>query len=139
MLNSLKLKKKNNNFNFTWLRPFFVYGNNKKRKTLFTLIRSSNKENLSRVKVCGNLIRDFISVSFLCKVIIKIVKLNNDFGVLNVCTGKGISVKEFVKLNIKNKNNLKLIKMNGKNPNSFEPKKFWGDNKKLRKILKWKL
>ena len=28
-----------------------------------------------------------------------------------------------------------IIKMNGKNPNSFEPKKFWGCNKKLKKIL----
>ncbi len=139
LLKSLQLKKKNDNFNFTWLRPFFVYGNNEKRKTLFTLIRSSNKESLSKVKVCGSLVRDFIPVSFLCKVILKIIKLNNNFGILNVCTGKGISVKEFVKLNIKNKNNLKLINMNGKNPNNFEPKKFWGDNKKLRKILKWKL
>ena len=88
-----------------------------------------------KVKVNGNLIRDFISVKFLCSTIVRIIKLNQDFGILNVCSGKGTSVRNFIKKNLKNKKNLKKIFMNAKNPNNFEPKSFWGDNSKLKKIL----
>jgi len=36
LLNYIRKKKKDYNFKFTWLRPFFVYGYNKKRETLFS-------------------------------------------------------------------------------------------------------
>jgi hypothetical protein len=53
-------------------------------------------------------------------------------------TGKGTSVKEFIKKNLKNKKNINKIKLNGKNKNDFEPRYFWGDNKKLKKLLNYK-
>ena len=74
-------------------------------------------------------------MDYLSLVITKIITLNNGYGVVNVCTGKGISVKDFVKKNLKNKKNLKKIYMNGKNKNTFEPNSFWGNNTKLKKIL----
>ena len=130
----LELKKKNP-FKFAWLRPFFVYGKNKKRSTLYTLIKELDKNKISRLKICGSLVRDFISINFLCLIIIKIIILNKDLGILNVCSGKGTSVKNFIKKNLKNKKNLKKIDMNGKNPNNFEPNFFWGDNSKFKKII----
>jgi len=85
--------------------------------------------------VNGSLIRDFLSVNLLCKIIKKIILLNQDIGILNVSSGKGISVKNFIIKHIKNKKNLNKINMKAKNPNSFEPKSFWGDNKKLNNYL----
>jgi len=137
LLKSILRLQKSHNFNFTWLRPFFVYGKNKKRKTLFTLIRDSKKIN-KVLSVNGSLIRDFIPVEFLCKIVVKIVLKKRNFGILNVCSGKGISVKKFIIKHIKNKKNLKNINMYGKNPNNFEPKRFWGDTKKLAKVLNLK-
>jgi len=58
----LELKKKNS-FKFAWLRPFFVYGKNKKRSTLYTSIKELDKNKISRLKVCGSLVRDFISIN----------------------------------------------------------------------------
>ena len=71
----------------------------------------------------------------MCSIIIKIIILNKDLGILNICSGKGTSVKNFIKKNLKNKKNLKKIDMNGKNPNNFEPNSFWGDDSKLKKII----
>ena len=65
--------------------------------------------------------------------------MNKDLGIVNVCSGKGITVKNFIKRNLKNKKNFKKINMNGKNPNNFESNYFWGDNSKLKKILKNKI
>jgi nucleoside-diphosphate-sugar epimerase len=135
LLNSIMNLKKKKKFKFTWLRPFFVFGKNKKRKTLFTIINGGHKDELSKLKLPGKLIRDFVPVNFLSRVIIKIIKLNNGFEILNVTSGKGVSIKNFIKKNLKNKKNIKLINMNGKNPNKFEPNSFWGDNSKLKKII----
>jgi len=139
LLRSILKLKKNNSFKFTWLRPFFVYGDNQKRRNLYSLIKEIEKNKIEKFKVSGNLIRDFISVKLLCSIIYKIIILNKDLGIVNVCSGKGITVKKFIKRNLKNKKNFKKIYMNGKNPNNFESNYFWGDNSKLKKILKNKI
>ena len=43
------------------------------------------------------------------------------------------SIKDFVKINLKNKKDIKLISWNRKNPYKFKPNSFWGDNSKLKK------
>lgn len=139
LLRSILELKKNNSFKFTWLRPFFVYGDNKKRRNLYSLLKEIEKNRIEKLQVNGNLIRDFISVKFLCSIIYKIIILNKDFGIVNACSGKGTTVKKFIKKNLKNKKNLKKINMNGKNHNNFEPYYFRGDNSKLKKILRNKI
>ena len=132
-----KLKKKYN-FKYTWLRPFFVYGKNNKRKTLYTLIGDLENNKIKKLNVSGDLIRDFVSMEYFNYVLKKIILLNKENKILNLCTGKGTSVKEFIKKNLKNKKNINKIKLNGKNKNDFEPRYFWGDNKKLKKLLNYK-
>ena len=138
LLKSILNHKKKDNLKFTWLRPFFVFGKNKKRKTLYSIINEGNKKELSKLKLPGEIVRDFVPINFLSYVIAKLIKLNEGCHVLNVCTGKGITIKNFVSKNLKNKKNIKLINMNGKNPYNFEPKSFWGDDSKLKKVLKKK-
>ncbi len=135
LLRSILKLKKNKKFKFTWLRPFFVYGLNKKRNTLFSLIKKLDDSKITNLDVSGNLVRDFVPVNFLCSMINKVINLNEDLGIINICSGKGTSIKDFVKRNLKFKRNLKKINMNASNPNSFEPKAFWGDNAKLKKTL----
>ena len=135
LLQSILLLKKKKNFKFTWLRPFFVFGNNKKRKTLFSILKNNKTDEFSKLSLNGSLKRDFVSVKFLNQVILKIFKLDIDIGILNVCTGRGITIKSFISKHLRNKKNIKFIDMNGKNSNEFEPKSFWGDNTKLKKII----
>jgi len=135
LLNSIQNLKRKKDFKFAWLRPFFVYGNNKKRDTLYTLIKKLDQKDSTNINVCGSLIRDFLSVNFLCKTIAKIIFLNQDIGILNVSSGKGISLRNFIIKHIKNKKDLIKVNMNAKNPNNFEPRSFWGDNYKLKKYL----
>ena len=53
-------------------------------------------------------------------VLTKIILLNKEYKILNICTGKGITVKEFIIKNLKNKKNIKKINLKGKNKNDFE-------------------
>ena len=135
LLQSILLLKKKKNFKFTWLRPFFVFGNNKKRKTLFSIIKSNKNDEFSKLSLNGSLKRDFVSIKFLNQVILKIFKLDKDIGILNVCRGRGITIKSFISKHLRNKKNIKFIDINGKNSNEFEPKSFWGDDTKLKKII----
>lgn len=137
LLKSIEDLKKNYSFKYTWLRPFFVYGKNNKRKTLFTLIKDLDNNKIQKLDVSGNLVRDFISTKYLNMILSKIILNNKEYKILNICTGKGITVKEFIIKNLKNKKNIKKVNLFGKNKNYFEGKSFWGDNKKLNKILKF--
>ena len=138
LLKSIQALKINYSFKYTWLRPFFVYGKNNKRKTLFTLIKDLENNKIQKLDVSGNLVRDFISTKYFNMILTKIILFNKEYKVLNICTGKGITVKEFIKKNLKYKKNIKKINLNGKNKNDFEGKSFWGDNRKLNQILKFK-
>ena len=59
LLKSILELKKKNSFKFAWLRPFFVYGKNKKRHTLYTAIKELDKNKITGLKVCGSLVRRF--------------------------------------------------------------------------------
>ena len=135
LLKSILIYKKKHNFKFTWLRPFFVYGLNRKRKTLYSIIKDIDKGKKIRINVPGKLNRDFVSIDYLCNVILKIINLNKDIGILNLCSGKKKSIRNFIYENLKNKKKIKDINMSGKNSNSFEPSSFWGNNQKLKKIM----
>jgi nucleoside-diphosphate-sugar epimerase len=135
LLKSILNLKKRVEFKFTWLRPFFVYGLNKKRNTLFSLIKKLENGKINKLNVSGNLVRDFVSINFLCSMINKVINLNDDLGIINICSGKGTTIKNFVKENLRFKKNLKKINMKAANPNKFEPKAFWGDDTKLKKTL----
>ena len=65
----------------------------------------------------------------------KVINLNDDLGIINICSGKGTTIKNFVKKNLRFKKNLEKINMQAANPNKFEPKAFWGDDTKLKKTL----
>ena len=105
----ISLKKKKS-FRLSWLRPFFVYGNNRKRKTLFSLLKDYEKNKIKKIKLSGELVRDFVPVNFLCKSILRIINLDDDIGVLNICSGKPMKLKKFVRINIKDKKNLIKLK-----------------------------
>ena len=129
----LKLKKKKN-YNLTWLRPFYVYGQNKKRETLFTIIKNFHK-NKKILKINGTLVRDFVNVNYLIDVIVKLTQLKKDNGILNVCTGKKISIRKFIEKNLKYKKDIKRIKFCNEKPNDYEPEYFWGNPNKLKTII----
>lgn len=126
--------KKNYNFNLTWGRIFYVYGKHNSRATLYNQILESDKNN-NEVKVQGNLIRDYLHINELVKLIYKI-SLKKNSNIVNICSGKGVSLKNLIKKICKNENiKPKIIYIKNK-PNKYESVIFYGNSKKLKKILK---
>jgi len=128
------LLRKKFNFNLIWGRIFYVYGKHNSRLTLYNQILDSSKKNLE-ITINGKLVRDYLHVNRISKIIVDLSLKRKNFGLVNISSGKGVSLKKLVN-NIckveKIKPNIKYVKIHR---NSFESNKFWGCNKKLKKCL----
>ncbi len=130
----IKLQKKQK-YNLSWLRLFYVYGYNSKRNTLYNLVKKFEINSKKELLISGNLVRDYISISDLVKIIRKISFLKQNTGIVNVCSGKPISLKEFCYKILSDKRKIKKINFTNKKKNNYEPFGFWGNNKKLKKLM----
>jgi nucleoside-diphosphate-sugar epimerase len=137
-LRLLKLKKKKF-FKFTWLRLFFVYGAEYKSKyqsNLWSDIVSCERKKKSFFYLTsGNQIRDYLHIDKISKYIVKIILKNKSFGIVNICSGNKVNLKNIVTM-WKKKYNLKInFVFNKKKLKKNEPIKIIGSNLKLKKIL----
>jgi dTDP-6-deoxy-L-talose 4-dehydrogenase (NAD+) len=123
-INQLKL-----NVSVIWLRIFYAYGNGQHERSLYSqllkAIKNSEKEfNMSH----GKQIRDFISVDEIAMNVSDILFTDYQYGVkiINICSGSGISVKDFVEMVI-SQNDIKLkLNLGYYSVPEYEPLAFWG-------------
>lgn len=98
-----------NGVRFVWGRIFYPYGLGEEQRKLFSTIISTFKEN--KTFVCRNPedIIDYISVDDVAKYFEQFIVDKNLTGVINVCTGKGIIIKEileFIKKEMQSKSEI---------------------------------
>ncbi len=132
----LELSKKYD-FNFKWIRIFYMYGEGQNPKSLleqlsYALNNDQKVFNMSG----GDQLRDYLPVEEVAKYIVNISIQNELTGVFNCCSGEPISVRKLVENYLIQKN--KSIKLNlGYYPYpDYEPMAFWGNKTKLNNILK---
>ena len=132
-LEFLKTEKK---FNLNWLRLFYMYGEGQDDRTIFTQFLNAIKSSQPVFNMSGGeQIRDYLKVNEVAKYIVNIALKEQDFGVINICSGQPISISELV-ANWR-KEYASDIKLNlGYYPYlSHEPMYFWGSNFKLKFLL----
>lgn len=125
-----------NEINFTWLRLFYIYGYNLKRDTLYNLLVKYKKKKIKHMSVTGYLKRDYLSVENVAKYI-KIISMKmKNFGAVNICSGKAISLKKFARKIVTSRKLYQKINFIDNKNNSYEADIIFGCNKKMKKILK---
>jgi dTDP-6-deoxy-L-talose 4-dehydrogenase (NAD+) len=132
----LKQLKRKKNFKLTWFRLFYIYGFNPHRMTLFNLIQKYKNNKLKSLKITGNLERDYLSIEKVSKIIIKLALLKKNIGLVNLCSGKSIRLKDLTKKLLNSKSKFLKLNFNSQLNKKYESKKFWGSNKKLNKVIK---
>lgn len=128
----------NNQINLNWLRLFYVYGKDQPEETIYGSLKKSIKNNKRSFDMSeGNQIRDYLEISKAIEIIEKIACKKKNLGVINVCSGKGEALKSHVRKWVKEISPESKIELNfGYYPyRKDEPFSFWGDVKKLNKIL----
>ena len=123
-------------FKFTWTRLFYLYGDGQSPNSLLGQLKKSirNKDTEFNMSA-GDQIRDFIDVKEVADILARLTIKDQDFGIVNCCSGKPITVLQFVQEQLESVDY--KIKLNlGYYPYSkFEPKEFWGDRTKLDSII----
>lgn len=122
---------------YKWIRIFYVFGEVKGRKNLYTLLNEAVQRgdeifNMS----AGEQVRDFLSPFEIAERIVRISLQNEQKGIVNCCSGKPVKLKEFVNEYLL-KNDYKISLNLGFYPYpDYEPMETWGSVEKLNKILK---
>ena len=135
-LRQLLINYKKTNFNFFWLRAFYILGDDVNNHSVFTKILSADKRGESEFPLTSGATKyDFIDVNTLAKYISLAATQEKVRGIINVCSGKPIALKEEIN-NFIHKNNLHIIPRFGKLPDrQFDSPEIFGDATKIKLIL----
>lgn len=123
-------------FNLIWGRLFYLYGEGQAMSSLKPQLERAVNSGEPRFNMSGGeQIRDFLEVREAAQYIVNLSLMERDIGVVNICSGQPISVKNIVQKWIHE--NDWPIEMNlGYYPYAdFEPMEFWGNQEKLRSLL----
>lgn len=127
-------------FKFNWIRLFYVYGKGQNPNSLLSSLDRALENGESHFNMSpGDQIRDFISIEEVTEIICNLSFLDEEYGIINCCTGNAMTVKDYVENYLTEKG--KKIRLNlGYYPYPHhEPFVFWGNRNKLDSILKIKL
>lgn len=121
---------------FMWLRAFYIYGDDEFGNSIFCKIRQAVRDGKTTFPfTTGKNQYDFIHVDELAKQIALASTQTEVLGIINVCSGKPISLAKQVEWYIKH-NNLPIILEYGKFPDRpYDSPCIYGDNTKISKII----
>lgn len=124
-------------FKLKWVRLFYMYGAGQNPNSLLSQLDRALENGDAVFNMSGGeQLRDYLPVEKVAEYIVKIALQQNVTGIINCCSGNGITVKDFVENYLKENN--KNISLNlGYYPYAdYEPMSFWGDDRKLKSIDK---
>ncbi len=121
---------------FQWLRAYYIYGDDKTNKSIFTKIIQAVTEGRKKFPITsGKNKYDFIEINDLAKQLALCITQDKIQGIINCCSGKPISLAEKVEAFIK-EHDLDIELEYGAFPDrSYDSPAVWGDNKKIRRIM----
>jgi len=122
-------------FELKWVRLFYMYGKGQSQKSLISQLDKALEDNEPSFNMsAGEQVRDFLPVEKVATYIVAIALQQQVTGVINCCSGKPVTVKQFVEQYLAHLN--RHIKLNlGYYPYAdYEPMVFWGDDTKLKSI-----
>ena len=120
----------NSNVAFTWARLFYLYGEGENINRLYPYIKQQvSKGEMANLSI-GSQVRDFMDVKEAGKILADLA-LSSFEGDFNVCSGQGISVKQFAQNVAREYGSVKLLNFDKKSRNAFDPPSVVGFRSKL--------
>jgi dTDP-6-deoxy-L-talose 4-dehydrogenase (NAD+) len=132
----LEYLRKSQPFALTWARLFYLYGDGQAESSLLPQLKRAVDQGQAFFNMSGGeQLRDYLSVIDVAKNLVMLALNRADIGVLNLCSGKPISVRKLVEGWVEENGwEIKLNLGHYPYPN-YEPLAFWGDRKKLDSFL----
>lgn len=132
----LEFFKAINQFNLIWIRFFYLKGIGQSKSSILSQLEASVEKKSSKFNMSkGEQLRDYMEVKEASRYLVRMALMQNDIGVVNLCSGEPQSIRTIVEKCIKD-NKWKIDLNLGYYPYvGYEPMAFWGDSSKMRKIL----
>ena len=127
---------KDKDVNIFWLRAYYILGDDRKNNSIFAKILTAVDEGKKEFPfTTGKNQYDFIEVDELAAQIAKASTQTEYTGIINVCTGKPVSLGDRVEQFIR-ENNLDITLQYGAFPDRpYDSKIEYGDNSIIKKIM----
>lgn len=123
--------------NVYWLRAYYILGDDTKNHSIFTKILEADKEGKDFFPfTTGKNLYDFITVDELSEQIACAVSQDEITGIINVCTGRPLSLAERMEQFIK-EHNLSIKLQYGAYPDRpYDSPGTWGNPDKINEIMR---
>ncbi len=132
---ALLLQAKQKGFELFWLRAYYILGDDRRNHSIFTKLLAAAEEGKKEFPfTSGKNQYDFINVEDLAKMIVAASTQDEYTGIINVCTGKPVSLGERVEQFIK-EHELDIVLNYGAFPDrAYDSPIVYGDNTIICKI-----
>ena len=133
---ALLLMTKNTDVKLYWLRAYYILGDDSRNSSIFTKLLEAEEDGKKEFPfTTGENKYDFIDIKELAHQIVAASTQEKITGIINVCTGRPVALKEKVEEFIK-ENNLHIKLKYGAYPDRpYDSKIIYGDNTKITSIL----
>jgi len=127
----LQFLRESTPFAFTWARLFYVYGEGQSSNSLWPQLKQAVQRGDAVFPMSGGeQLRDYLPIETVAERLVSLALAKADVGIVNLCSGKPISVRNLVEGWISQKG-WKIKPDLGRYPYpDYEPMQFWGDNTK---------
>jgi nucleoside-diphosphate-sugar epimerase len=132
----LQLLQQQNTFLLKWVRLFYMYGEGQNPNSLLSQLDTALQKGEPVFNMSGGeQVRDYLPVEKVAFNICSIAMQTTVTGIINCCSGNGITVKQFVQNYLTQKNKSITLNLGFYPYADYEPMSFWGDDEKLRTIV----
>jgi dTDP-6-deoxy-L-talose 4-dehydrogenase (NAD+) len=128
--------QKEHSFDLKWVRLFYMFGRGQNPNSLLSqldqaLERGDESFNMSP----GDQLRDYLPVETVASYMVKIALQTEVSGIINCCSGIPVTVKQLVESYLQRMKASIHLNLGYYPYNNIEPKNFWGNPDKLKKII----
>ena len=126
-------------FALTWARLFYLYGAGQSENSLFPQLKRAVEGGDKVFNMSGGeQLRDYLPIFKMAKCLVFLATKRPDTGIVNICSGKPISVRKLVEGWIKDNDWPIKPNLNYYPYPDYEPMAFWGDRHKLDSCMETK-
>ena len=128
---------KDKDVSLKWLRAFYILGDDKNNNSIFTKILNLAQQGKKTFPFTSGINKyDFLDINLLSEYIVKAAIQKKICGIINLCSGEPVSLKEKVEEFIL-ENNLDINPDFGAFPSrDYDSPEIWGDASLIKKIVK---
>lgn len=123
-------------FNLTWARLFYLHGEGQAAGSLLPQLEAAIARGDAAFDMSGGeQLRDYLPVETAARYLVELALNGTDIGIVNVCSGRPVSVRELVESVIARHGASISLNLGRYEYPDYEPMAFWGDRRKLNRYV----